>query len=61
MTITEEQIFKIVKVQIIKRVHELVGEAIAEREAEILEILSAPPKRRGFLASVINKGRKDEN
>lgn len=44
---TKEQIEKIVLERVGARVQELVEQAIAEREAEIIEILSAKPRHRG--------------
>ena len=58
---TKEQIEKIVLERVEARVDELVEKAIAERETEILEILAAKPRHRGFLSKLIEKGPGDGN
>lgn len=55
---TKEQIEKMVLETFEARVNKMVEAALAERETEILELLSAKPRHRGFLSKLIEKGKE---
>lgn len=60
-TMTKEMIEKLVLERVESRVSALVEKALAEREAEILEILGAKPRHRGLLSRLVEKGGGDGN
>ena len=55
---TREMIEKMVLEHFTEQVNKLVEEALAEREAEILEILALKPRHRGFLSKLVQKGKE---